>query len=198
MAQAIEIDQENIVQGKPALARHRLLSEVISTLSKYLDLNDQLFRVPLQDVLLDSGVLSVVREWLEPLPDYSMPVDHIRKALLELLRSLPIETDHLRESRLGHIVMFMAQRPGENPEIQRLAKELVSRWSRPIIGVRSSEQDGEEFREAPTVMQSAAYREVYGRASLGGAAVEAVASPGSTHYKLAMRMQKKARGARRA
>jgi hypothetical protein len=132
----------------------------------------------MHEILLDCGILSAVKMWLEPLPNKSLPAVNLRKTLLELLRNLPIETDHLRDSQVGRIVMFLARRPHESPDIQRLAKDLISRWSRPLIG----DPGPEAPREAPS-MQSAAFREASGRE--GGLSAQ--------HRKLAMRMQKKAR-----
>jgi transcription factor SPN1 len=170
MENAAILDQESVEEGKPALAKHKMLPEVVEMLNKK----------HMHEVLLDCGILSAVKLWLEPLPNRSLPAIHLRKTLLELLRNLAIETDHLRDSQVGRIVMFFARRPHESPDIQRLAKDLVARWSRPLIGDHNV---ADTPREAPS-MQSEAFREVVGR-SEGGLS--------SQHRKLAMRMQKKAR-----
>ena len=153
----------------------------------------------MHEVLLDCGILSAVRLWMEPLPNRSLPAPHLRKSLLELLRELPIETDHLRESGIGRIVMFFGQRPKESPDIQRLARELVSRWSRPIIGDRrplaagppssaaAMMDDGDEAA-APAMLQSTAYRKLSERQ------IESAVGPlSSQHKKMALHMQKRTR-----
>lgn len=67
------------------------------------------------------------------MPNRTLPSPNIRKSLLEALKNVPVETIHLRESGIGKIVNFFAQRPGELEEIRRLANDLVTSWSRPIL-----------------------------------------------------------------
>lgn len=88
----------------------------------------------MQDVFLDNQVLDVIKKWLEPNIRGHLSVPSIRKRLLEILKSLPIETVHLRESGLGRIVMFYYQRKSESLEIRKLAGDLITTWSRPILG----------------------------------------------------------------
>jgi hypothetical protein len=83
---------------------------------------------------LDNQVLDVIKKWLEPNIRGHLSVPSIRKRLLEILQSLPIETVHLRESGVGRIVMFYYQRKSESLEIRKLAGDLITTWSRPILG----------------------------------------------------------------
>lgn len=150
----------------------------------------------MHEIFLDSGILTAVRLWLEPLPNRSLPAVHLRRTLLELLREMPIETDHLRESQIGRIIMFFSRRSREAPDISRLAKDLVSRWSRPIIGDRmdlpSSPIEAEDRTSAapPTMLQSVAFKEMTGRLSSDGIGMGGLSSQ---HRKLVMHMQKKSR-----
>ncbi len=88
----------------------------------------------MQDVFLDNQVLDVIKKWLEPNIRGHLSVPSIRKRLLEILQSLPIETVHLRESGIGRIIMFYYQRKSESLEIRKLAGDLITTWSRPILG----------------------------------------------------------------
>lgn len=83
---------------------------------------------------MDNQVLDVIKKWLEPNIRGHLSVPSIRKRLLEILQSLPIETVHLRESGVGRIVMFYYQRKSESLEIRKLAGDLITTWSRPILG----------------------------------------------------------------
>lgn len=194
MEAAATRDCDSIETGQPALAKHRMLPEVLEALT----------RKHLHESLLDAGILLAIRSWLEPLPNRGLPAVHLRKALLEVLRTLPIETDHLRESGLGRIIIFFARRAQEAPDIQRLAKDLVSRWSRPVIAGatagRTSETPEEETerpashgpsradRRAGEQLQSVAFKEMAGRISDAGL---------SAHQKkLVMHLQKKGRSKR--
>lgn len=93
------------------------------------------FRKHLQEVFLDNQVLDAIKKWLEPNIRGHLSVPSLRKRLLELLQSLPIETVHLRESGMGRIVMFYYQRKSESMEIRKLAGDLITTWSRPIMGI---------------------------------------------------------------
>lgn len=152
---AIE-DNESIENGQAALAKHKLLSTALEMLNKK----------HLHEVLLDAGILSAIRLWLEPLPNRILPADRLRKSLLDVLKLMPIETDHLRESGIGRIVMFFARRAQETPEIQRLAKELVARWSRPLVaGTRATGttrmEDEEEEEEERIIEKSISSRTLH-------------------------------------
>lgn len=124
MMAAVRKDDESVAAEKPALAKLKLLGEV----------SDMLTKKHMQEVLLDNQVLSCIKRWLEPNPRGHFAVHSIRKRLLELLQTLPIETVHLRESGLGKIVMFYYSRKEESADIRKLAGDLVTNWSRPIIG----------------------------------------------------------------
>lgn len=123
MAKAADADYDAVEAGKPALEKQKMLPEVIDMLTKR----------PFHEVLLDNDLLGAVRRWLEPMPNRTLPSPNIRKAILEVLKTIPVETVHLRESGLGKIVNFFTQRPGEVDDIRRLANELVTAWSRPIL-----------------------------------------------------------------
>lgn len=83
---------------------------------------------------MDNQVLDAIKKWLEPNIRGNLALPSIRKRLLEILQSLPIETVHLRESGIGRIVMFYYQRRSESLEIRKLAGDLITAWSRPILG----------------------------------------------------------------
>lgn len=115
-------------------------------------------------MLLDNGVLEAVRRWLEPMPDRCLPSPNIRKALLECMKTMPIETVHLRESGLGKIINYFSQRANEVPEIRRLANDLITAWSRPILQRSSTYAQAEaQVREGPTRLQSESLRKAQRR-----------------------------------
>jgi transcription factor SPN1 len=53
--------------------------------------------------------------------------------LLSILPKLHIESDHLRESGLGKVIMFLWKSPKETKENKIIAQELIQTWSRPIF-----------------------------------------------------------------
>lgn len=52
-----------------------------------------------------------------------------------------IDTNVLKESRLGRVILFYTKCKRVTPDIQRAANELVSIWSRPIIKRSASYRD---------------------------------------------------------
>lgn len=70
-----EEDAELNRQGKPAINKLKKLSLLTDVLSKK----------QLQQEFLDHGVLTLLKNWLEPLPDGSLPNINIRAAILRIL-----------------------------------------------------------------------------------------------------------------
>ncbi|KAG5438190.1 hypothetical protein PCANB_003041 [Pneumocystis canis] len=104
MRQAAIDDAQANAEKKPATHKLKMLSEVESALRK----------TSFTESILDNNLLEVVRIWLEPLPDRSLPALNIQKVLFSALSRLPIQTEHLRES---------------------------AEWSRPIIKRSSNYRD---------------------------------------------------------
>lgn len=98
-------------------------------------------RSSLAQSILDNNLLDGVRRWLEPLPDRSLPALNIQSFFFEQLTKMFIDTNSLKDSGLGRIVLFYTKCRRVTTPISRLANELVSTWSRPIIKRSSSYRD---------------------------------------------------------
>ncbi len=48
----------------------------------------------------------MMRQWLEPLPDGSLPNFNIRRDFIDILGQLPIESEDLKESGIGRVVRY--------------------------------------------------------------------------------------------
>ncbi|KAG4300693.1 hypothetical protein PCK1_003122 [Pneumocystis canis] len=123
MRQAAIDDAQANAEKKPATHKLKMLSEVESALRK----------TSFTESILDNNLLEVVRIWLEPLPDRSLPALNIQKVLFSALSRLPIQTEHLRESGVGKVILFYKQSKKPDPLIKKQADQLISEWSRPII-----------------------------------------------------------------
>ncbi|KAL1192532.1 IWS1-like protein 1 [Cardamine amara subsp. amara] len=132
-----EEDAELNRQGKPA----------INKLKKLSLLTDVLGKKQLQTEFLDHGVLTLLKNWLEPLPDGSLPNINIRAAILRVLTDFPIDLDQydrreqLKKSGLGKVIMFLSKSDEETNSNRRLAKDLVDKWSRPIFNKSTRFED---------------------------------------------------------
>ncbi|KAL4438503.1 hypothetical protein ABPG77_000151 [Micractinium sp. CCAP 211/92] len=164
MEVAVEEDHKAFEEGRPAVQKLRLLSRV----------QDVLSTKRLHSELLDAGLLGVLKAWIEPMSDGTLPNAKVRETVLRLLHQLPIDCsmedrkEQLKKSGLGRIVMFLFKVPDETSANRRLAKELVERWSRPILAPnRARNLDEEEqarilaarqARQARQAAQQAAQR----------------------------------------
>ncbi|KAK8452366.1 hypothetical protein SEVIR_5G099500v4 [Setaria viridis] len=124
---AAEEDANLNRQSKPAINKLVKLPLLIDVLSKK----------NLQQEFLDHGVLTLLKNWLEPLPDGSMPNMNIRSAVLKLLADFPIDLEQhdrreqLKKSGLGKVIMFLSKSDEETTANRKLAKELVDKWVSP-------------------------------------------------------------------
>ncbi|KAF8662906.1 hypothetical protein HU200_055488 [Digitaria exilis] len=134
---AAEEDANLNRQSKPAINKLVKLPLLIDVLSKK----------KLQQEFLDHGVLTLLKNWLEPLPDGSMPNMNIRSAVLKLLTDFPIDLEQydrreqLKKSGLGKVIMFLSKSDEETTANRKLAKELVDKWSRPIFNKSTRFED---------------------------------------------------------
>ncbi|XP_039169034.1 protein IWS1 homolog 1-like [Eucalyptus grandis] len=132
-----EEDAELNRQGKPAINKLNKLSELTDVLSKK----------ELQQEFLDHGVLTLLKNWLEPLPDGSLPDMHIRIEILKILTGYPIDLEQydrreqLKKSDLGKVTMFLSKHDNEITSNRKLAKDLVDKWSRPIFNKSTRFED---------------------------------------------------------
>ncbi|CAH8377742.1 unnamed protein product [Eruca vesicaria subsp. sativa] len=123
---AVEDDVDLNKQGKPATNKLIKLPILVAALSKK----------NLQAEFLDHGVLNHLKNWLEPLPDGSLPNINIRTSILRVLEDLSIvlgkEQEFRREqfikSGLAKVVLFLWKSDEETRVNRRLANDLVNRW----------------------------------------------------------------------
>jgi transcription factor SPN1 len=100
--------------------------------------------------MIDNNLLEGVKRWLEPLPDRSLPALNIQREFFQLLPKMWfIDSAVLKESGLGRVVLFYTKCKRVTPEVGRIANDLVSSWSRPIIKRSASYRD----RVVPTASQ---------------------------------------------
>ncbi|KAJ6531920.1 hypothetical protein B0H19DRAFT_1189199 [Mycena capillaripes] len=124
----------------PAIAKLKMLPEAMETLRKG----------SLAQSIIDNNLLEAVKIWLEPLRDRSLPSLNIQREFFPMLKKMEfIDSAVLKESGLGRIVLFYTKCKRVTPDIKRIASELVSTWSRPIIKRSASYRD----RIIPTAQQ---------------------------------------------
>ncbi|KRZ06611.1 Protein IWS1 -like protein, partial [Trichinella zimbabwensis] len=117
MNHAAQADRESNVAQKPALQKRKLLPYVLSQLKK----------ADLQTAFIESGAVTAIAEWLQLLPDRSLPSYEIRTELLKILQQFPVlDASVLRSSNIGKVVMILHKHPKETKENRVLAGRLIS------------------------------------------------------------------------
>jgi len=150
MNNAADEDIRSNQEKLPATAKLRLLPEAMETLRKFVSLIscssiDMLIKSPrasLAQSMIDNNLLEAVRRWLEPLPDRSLPALNIQREFFNIIKKMEfIDSAVLKESGLGRVVLFYTKCKRVTPDITRIANDLVSIWSRPIIKRSASYRD---------------------------------------------------------
>lgn len=116
MEAALDADREAFEHKQPALHKLRMLKKAM----------DAFAIQRMHDHLLRGGVLGVLKGWLEPMPDGSLPNSKVRSGVLQMLASLRINThdeeqrDWLKRSGVGKLVMLLTKLPEETVENKRV------------------------------------------------------------------------------
>lgn len=130
MIDALKKDQILNKSKQPALNRLKLLNTITA----------QLLNKNLQKDLLEFNILEVIKEWLEPLPDGSLPNIKIRKGMVDVLLNLPASKGQLiRSNGIGKIINFYSRNMDENSEVRSMAGELVKKWTSVIVAKEDDE-----------------------------------------------------------
>ncbi|KAJ2082163.1 Transcription factor iws1 [Coemansia sp. RSA 988] len=130
----------------PAIHKLSMLSDVIEELGKS----------HLYEAFLDNNIVDSIRLWLEPLDDGSLPSLDIQNAMLDALRNLPIRRDHLRESGIGKIILFMSKCPRISEANRRTCEQFLQQWSRMVLRLSADYRD-RNIREAAVNMDERSY-----------------------------------------
>ncbi|KAK9834014.1 hypothetical protein WJX81_002979 [Elliptochloris bilobata] len=151
-------------EGRPAVHKLKMLAEA----------EDMLSRRDLHNTFLDGGLLGVLKAWLEPMPDGSLPNERVRSAVLRVLQQLPVDVadegrkDQLKRSGIGKVVLFLYKLPDETAANRRAAKALVEKWSRPIFDQYRERRDTSEANERELQLLQARRRREQGKGAAAG------------------------------
>merc|ERR1711953_868451 len=117
-------DMELNNQGLPAMNR---LNELQNLVNECYALR----------TLVDTELLILLKEWLEPLPDKTTPNFKIKNELLQFLLTINVTKDQLVESHVGKIVNFYSKSKREPSDTVRLSKYVLKKWR--LIAMKNEE-----------------------------------------------------------
>ncbi|KAJ1732989.1 Transcription factor iws1 [Coemansia biformis] len=150
----------------PAIHKLTMLPKVVEELGK----------PHLYEAFLDNNIVDSIRLWLEPLDDGSLPSLDVQNAMLDSLKKLPIRRDHLRESGIGKIILFMSKCPRISETNRRACEQFIQQWSRMVLRLSADYHD-RKTREATVDMDQRFYGSTRAAAP---AAQESRQAPGTT------------------
>jgi len=78
------------------------------------------------------GGAKILASWLDILPDGTHPNFNLVNGMLNCIATLQIDSNQLEESGLDNVVSYYESNDCKNPELQRLAKSIIDKWSRKI------------------------------------------------------------------
>ncbi|EKU20314.1 iws1 family protein, partial [Nannochloropsis gaditana CCMP526] len=115
METAAKEDRQALLQHRPATQKLKRLTEVLDLLrSKHL-----------QGALVDNGqVLGLIRLWLQPLPDKSLPLYAVRTPMIDYLVTARVEVHRLKESGIGRVIQQLKKHPEETVENKAKLTEI--------------------------------------------------------------------------
>jgi len=129
MDAAADADDESIAAKKPALKKLGMLSEVMEMLAQK----------DMQRVLLDLDLLMVCKRWVQPLPPDGKTLGNltVRRRIIEALSNMTgengINSQDLKRSGFGKVVMALFKHKSETPDMKKMLKAMIEQWSRPIF-----------------------------------------------------------------
>ncbi|KRY37752.1 Protein IWS1 -like protein [Trichinella spiralis] len=137
---AAQADRESNVAQKPALQKRKLLPYVLSQLKK----------ADLQTAFIESGAVTAIAEWLQLLPDRSLPSYEIRTELLKILQQVisrfgRFSVTIFKYWKGGDDFAQASQRNQREPYSGRQADHLnghscliiLGDWARPIFNLQT-------------------------------------------------------------
>lgn len=176
METAAEDDEMAVAERRPATKKLAMLNEV----------TEMMARRDMQRSLLEMGLLTVCRRWIQPLPSGKLGNVTVRDRLIDAIGAMNgengISSHDLKVSEFGKTVMVLYKHRDETPTMKRKLKTLIEQWSRPIFQKSGNMRDlervnrGEKGLAALSRQQQIMARQVEAAAEAKAAAKQDIQS----------------------
>jgi transcription factor SPN1 len=158
-------DQDDLAikERRPGMKKMLMLTEAMAMMT-----NSDMVRP-----LLESDVLSAIKRWIQPLPNGSLGNVTVRQRMIEVVAKMGtgedhgIDTDDLKKSGFGKLVMVLYNHKKETPGMKKLLRKLIEEWSRTIFGKSGNMKDLAKVGRRPNTGLTG-----YALAASGSAAAE--------------------------
>jgi TFIIS helical bundle-like domain len=117
---ATDNDIENNKNGKPGIAKLKIVEKVITKLK-----NEHF-----AEVFLDKDGLIVLNRFISRLPDGSWPLSNVRSKILRIILGLPVNLDHLTNNVVGKTIVMLEKSPKELEENKKIIRQIRDKWTR--------------------------------------------------------------------
>jgi len=114
--------------AEPALAKVSILKHCTTEINKPTH----------QSWFVTFGGLSVLKTWLTPSPDGTLPALSLRTEILRTLEKLPVTQTNLRKSKLGVVIKELLKRDDETLSNRKLCRELINKWLSLVLDAETS------------------------------------------------------------
>ncbi|EPT27235.1 IWS1 C-terminus protein [Toxoplasma gondii TgCatPRC2] len=131
MSDASTHDEKALEEGKPATAKLEMLDRVCT----------ELVKPKWRSWFLTEGCCQCIATWLAPFKDNTLSNFTLRNRLLHVLMKLPISSQELMNNDLGRVLVLLWHHPDESDENRVLIRQLIQRWTRPMLGLGSSHRE---------------------------------------------------------
>jgi transcription factor SPN1 len=137
MEYSADEDDLAIKEKRPGLKKLQMLPQAVEMMT-----NREMIRP-----LIESDVLSAVKRWIQPLPNGSLGNVTVRNKMIDVVSKMGtgeehgIDTDDLKKSGFGKLVMTLYMHKKETPAMKKQLKKLIEEWSRTIFGKSGNMKD---------------------------------------------------------
>ncbi|CDW75299.1 cg9915-pa [Stylonychia lemnae] len=163
MKKVVQEDHYAIMSQQPAISRLCLIREVDEELRKKM----------VQHEFLAQGGIKVLSDWISENPDGSYPLVQVIELVYTILENLPIESQHLEQSKIAKVLSLYAKNLCGYPHLANRALTIIQRWQA-IVYKLSYKYDEDGYHERKQRDLREKIKQIGSRMDMGNAEEELI------------------------